>query len=398
MTSTSRKVALATLTGAVALGTVLGTAGAASAGTLHQVPDGQVIRIHTDAVDKTVMGTLTVTQPLAAGHARAYECGELKPNSSVINFAAGQTVASYVTVHTDEKGDFCVYTSADAHFVFDQTATVDDDVLKAERPERRLDTREGEHAHKSVGGTVTRVTTPNTNSTVFGTLTVTNPETSGWALAYPCDAPKRPLASTVNFTAGQTIANFIGVRTDAAGEFCIFSPATANFVFDQVAATDFVKAELPERLFDSRDDSDHAEDKVLAGEVIEVQTDDPDSMVFGTLTVTGGEAQGWATAYPCSKPRPWASSINFPANTSVAAFIGVATDNTGKFCVYTNTKASIVFDRVAATDLIKGGEPFRRLDSRDRWEDEQEHEHTQEDESTDDSASASPSASASAAS
>ena len=38
-----------------------------------------------------------------------------------------------------------------------------------------------------------------------------------------------------------------------------------------------------------------------------------------------------------------ASSINFPANTSVAAFIGVATDNTGKFCVYTNTKASIVF-------------------------------------------------------
>ena len=76
----------------------------------------------------------------------------------------------------------------------------------------------------------------------------------------------------------------------------------------------------------------------------------------------------------------------------------MATDNTGKFCVYTNTKASIVFDRVAATDLIKGGEPFRRLDSRDRWEDEQEHEHTQEDESTDDSASASPSASASTAS
>ncbi|MFI0433774.1 MAG: hypothetical protein ACH36H_11615 [Candidatus Nanopelagicales bacterium] len=385
MNSTTRKVALATLTGAVALGTVLGTAGAASARDLARVPDGQVIRIHTDAVEKTVMGTLTVTQPLGAGHARAYECGKPRPNSSVINFAAGQTVASYVTVHTDEKGDFCVYTSAEAHFVFDQTAVVDDDTLKAEQPERRIDTRRPEDGeHKSVGGSVTKVTTPNADSTVFGTLTVTNPESSGWALAYPCDGP-RPLASTVNFQAGQTIANFIGVRTNSAGEFCIFSPATADFVFDQVAATAFVKAELPERLFDSRDDDDHDGDKVLAGEVIEVQTNDPSSMVFGTLTVTGGEAQGWATAYPCDKPRPWASSINFPANSSIAAFVGVATDDTGKFCVYTNTKASIVFDRVAATQLVKGGEPFRRLDSRESWEDEQEHEHTQENEGQDDS-------------
>lgn len=385
MNSTTRKVALATLTGAVALGTVLGTAGAASARDLARVPDGQVIRIHTDAVEKTVMGTLTVTQPLGAGHARAYECGKPRPDSSVINFAAGQTVASYVTVHTDEKGDFCVYTSAEAHFVFDQTAVVDDDTLKAEQPERRIDTRRPEDGeHKSVGGSVTKVTTPNADSTVFGTLTVTNPESSGWALAYPCDGP-RPLASTVNFQAGQTIANFIGVRTNSAGEFCIFSPATADFVFDQVAATAFVKAELPERLFDSRDDDDHDGDKVLAGEVIEVQTNDPSSMVFGTLTVTGGEAQGWATAYPCDKPRPWASSINFPANSSIAAFVGVATDDTGKFCVYTNTKASIVFDRVAATQLVKGGEPFRRLDSRESWEDEQEHEHTQENEGQDDS-------------
>ncbi|MFM2437814.1 MAG: hypothetical protein RLZ55_625 [Actinomycetota bacterium] len=375
---------MATLTGALALGTVLGAAGAASAKDLARVPDGQVIRINTGAVDKTVMGTLTVTQPVGAGHARAYECGELRPNASVINFAAGQTVASYVTVHTDEKGDFCVYTSAEAHFVFDQTAVVDDDVLKAELPERRLDTREGEDAHKSVGGNVTRVTTPNADSTVFGTLTVTNPESSGWALAYPCDGP-RPLASAVNFQAGQTIANFIGVRTNAAGEFCIFSPVTADFLFDQVAATAFVKAELPERLYDSRDDDDHDDDKVLAGEVIAVQTDDPSSMVFGTLTVTGGESQGWATAYPCDKSRPWASSINFPANNSIAAFVGVATDSAGKFCVYTNTKASIIFDRVAATELVKGGEPFRRLDSRDSWEDEQEHEHTHENEGQDDS-------------
>ena len=105
---------------------------------------------------------------------------------------------------------------------------------------------------------------------------MTNPETSGWALAHR-DAPKRPLARTVNFTAARPSRTSSGC-TDAAGEFCIFSPATANFVFDQVAATDFVKAELPERLL-TRDDFDHADDKVLAGEVIEVQTDDPDSMV-----------------------------------------------------------------------------------------------------------------------
>lgn len=382
----TRRIALASLAGGVALGTVLGTAGAASAKNLPRVPNGQVIRINTGTADKTVMGTLTVTQPAGAGHARAYECGEPKPNSSVINFAAGQTVASYVTVHTDAKGDFCVYTSAEAHFVFDQTAVVDDDVLEAERPERRLDTRRPEDgAHKSVGGSVTRVKTPDADMTVFGTLTVANPEKGGWALAYPCDVP-RPLASTVNFQAGQTVANFIGVRTNAAGEFCIFSPVTANFVFDQVAATSFVKAELPERLFDSRDDDDHDGDKVLAGEVVEVQTDKPGAMVFGTLTVTGGEAQGWATAYPCDKARPWSSSISFPANNSVAAFIGVATDATGKFCVYTNTKASIVFDQVAATDLIKGGEPFRRLDSRKAWEDEQEHEHGVENETEDEGA------------
>lgn len=320
---------------------------------------------------------------MGAGHARAYECGKPRPNSSVINFAAGQTVASYVTVHTDEKGDFCVYTSAEAHFVFDQTAVVDDDTLKAEQPERRIDTRRPEDGeHKSVGGSVTKVTTPNADSTVFGTLTVTNPRVP--AGRSPTRATGRGrLASTVNFQAGPTDRQLHRRATNPTSEFCIFSPATADFVFDQVAATAFVEAELPERLFDSRDDDDHDGDKVLAGEVIEVQTNDPSSMVFGTLTVTGGEAQGWATAYPCDKPRPWASSINFPANSSIAAFVGVATDDTGKFCVYTNTKASIVFDRVAATQLVKGGEPFRRLDSRESWEDEQEHE--QENEGQDDS-------------
>ena len=73
-------------------------------------------------------------------------------------------------------------------------------------------------------------------STVWGNLTITQPAGAGWAVAFGCDQP-RPLSSNVNFAAGQTVAAFVAVRTDALGAFCIYTAASAHVVFDQVAAS-----------------------------------------------------------------------------------------------------------------------------------------------------------------
>ena len=66
--------------------------------------------------------------------------------------------------------------------------------------------------HRSVpAGQVLRVETGAANVTVFGNLTVTQPEAAGHATAYPCNA-KKPFASNLNFTAGSNGPSSFGLK------------------------------------------------------------------------------------------------------------------------------------------------------------------------------------------
>ncbi|MEZ5256618.1 MAG: InlB B-repeat-containing protein, partial [Ilumatobacteraceae bacterium] len=66
-----------------------------------------------------VVLNVTVTRPAADGFLTLYPCGQDRPNTSTVNFAAGRDVANSVTVQVGQGGAVCVYSSADADVVID---------------------------------------------------------------------------------------------------------------------------------------------------------------------------------------------------------------------------------------------------------------------------------------
>jgi subtilisin family serine protease len=61
-------------------------------------------------------------------------------------------------------------------------------------------------------------------------VTVVDPVAAGFVTVYPCG--DRPLASSLNYVAGQVVPNAVIAPLSAAGEVCLFSSADANLLAD----------------------------------------------------------------------------------------------------------------------------------------------------------------------
>ena len=85
-----------------------------------KVSGGHFVRIRAGAPNSTVMGNLTVTGPENRGFTTAYPCLEERPNASVNNYVANQTTPNFAVVKTDANGDICIYTTTNAHLIWDQ--------------------------------------------------------------------------------------------------------------------------------------------------------------------------------------------------------------------------------------------------------------------------------------
>ncbi|MFI0433076.1 MAG: hypothetical protein ACH36H_08015 [Candidatus Nanopelagicales bacterium] len=235
-----------------------GTSGALATGTPTRlldsrsstpVPAGGIVRIPTGvAANATVMGTLTVVAPTGAGHTTAWPCDQPRPTTSVNNFTVGQTSANFALVGTDSSGAFCVYTTAATHLLWDQAAATT--AIPSIPGRRVVDTRTPGSAPIGTGGVLRVHTGAAGGSTVAGNLTVTQPAGPGFTTAWPCDQ-SRPTTSVNNFTTGQTTANFTAVRTDASGDFCVYSSMATHALFD-LAATNGLVGVTPVRQIDSR--------------------------------------------------------------------------------------------------------------------------------------------------
>ncbi len=111
-------------------------------GTAPRRPAGQPVTVHTAAgAGKAVIGTLTITQPAAAGYATLYGCLDGMPETSNVNFPAGRDVANLFVARTDANGDLCVVPSTDAHVIVDLVGPAPS--VAVHRAVRQLDTREG---------------------------------------------------------------------------------------------------------------------------------------------------------------------------------------------------------------------------------------------------------------
>lgn len=104
-----------------------------------KIAAGSSVEIDTGAPGATVVGNLTVAEPAGAGHFRVYPCGKSVPDASHLNFVPDTTVANGLVARANDAGKLCIYTSADAHIVFDQSGQTT--ALSTEIPRRVLDTR-----------------------------------------------------------------------------------------------------------------------------------------------------------------------------------------------------------------------------------------------------------------
>ncbi|HZX53334.1 MAG TPA: SGNH/GDSL hydrolase family protein, partial [Ilumatobacteraceae bacterium] len=176
-------------------------------------------------------------------------------------------------------------------------------------------------------------------------VTAADPASAGFLTVWPCGAD-RPLASSVNFLAGQARgAQATTLLHQPERSLCVFSNAATDVVVDLqgvfVAAGGLLFAPTtPDRALDTR--------LTGRGSTVAIQAPVGAQAVAATITVTGGTTPGFLAAYPCADSAPAVSNVNWQAGETVAgaAFVPVAAD--GTFCVFTNSPVDVIVDITGA--------------------------------------------------
>lgn len=202
---------------------------AAAAGNAAAVPGDTV----------AVAANITVTDAVGPGHVTAYPCGASRPGTSTGNFPAGQSRAASALVGLGSTGSLCLSVNTSAHLVVDLNGWFGpggDEAVQPWTPRRVLDTRADPDGAVTDGESRVLLTGLPPGVTMAAlNLTATDGDADGWVRVAPCGAD--PGTSSVNYDAGQTIANL--AVTSVAGEesVCLVSNVRTHLVVDLVAAS-----------------------------------------------------------------------------------------------------------------------------------------------------------------
>ncbi len=223
---------------------------------------------------------------------------------------------------------------------------------------------------------------------VTGNLTVTD-QTFGWAVYLGPVATPNPTSSTINFTAGQVVANGVTVALASDGSLSatyLSTPGnTTNLVFDvtgyfvpdMTGAT--YHALTPARILDTRV-GNGLSGRFTAGVPRAFQVSGRGGVPAGATAVTGNltvtdQTFGWAVYLgPVATPNPTSSTINFTAGQVVSNGVTVALASDGSLsATYLSTPGNttnLVFDVTGYFTPDVSGEryfpltPARLLDTR----------------------------------
>ena len=209
-------------------------------------------------------------------------------------------------------------------------------------------------------------------------VTVTEPSAAGFLTVYPCGSA-RPLASNLNYVAGQTVPNFVITAVGEYGEVCIDTMATTDVIVDLAGyvpvGSDLVLLPAPSRFLDTRDPSSAAGARLRTGEVRSVRIAgthgvpaDARAVVFNATAVSPS-GRGFLTVFPCGQPVPATSSLNATAGSIVPNLVTTALGVDGSLCLFANVDMDVVGDvagyvPAAATDITLLPAPQRILDTR----------------------------------
>jgi len=342
------------------------------AGTTTEVAVAGLNGVPTDA--RAVSVNLTVTSPRGAGYLAAYACGAERPQTSNLNFVAGETVAVSAIVNVGSGGRICVFNSQQTQVIVDvQGYFGASSSYLTVPPTRLVDTRTtGATVHPAATPLAVPVVgvagVPRDAVVVALNVTITDDAIAGYATAYPCDEPQTSPIALVNFAAGVTMPNFAVLKPGADGTVCVSTNVPASIVVDvfgYLPAGSPVTAIAPTRLADTRSGSKLAANTDLVVPVVG-GTGLPQQAAAAVLNITAAEpsATGFIVAYPCGAPTN-SSTLNVVAGSNVSNTAIVAPGTGGAICVRSNIETDILVDVNGwIVDGYSGLTPWRAFDSR----------------------------------
>ncbi|MCY0945878.1 hypothetical protein [Streptomyces antarcticus] len=190
---------------------------------------------------KAVVLNVTLTDAKDAGHLTVWPSGTTRPNSSSLNWTAGQTVPNHVVVPVGADGKVKLYNASggSAHLIADVFGYYSDDpagaTFRTAGPKRMFDTRTTSPV-AARGSTVLDLSGSSELArakAVVLNVTVTDPKSDGHLTAWP-SGTTRPDSSNLNWTAGSTVANLVTVPVGADGkvEFANIGWGSAHVIVD----------------------------------------------------------------------------------------------------------------------------------------------------------------------
>ncbi|WP_410814713.1 NosD domain-containing protein [Micromonospora sp. 067-2] len=306
-----------------------------------------------------VVLNVTVTQPTTPGFLTVYPDGTTAPQSSSVNFVAGETVPNLVTVPMS-NGNLRIRNSAGGtvHVVADLQGFYSGfgDGFKPLPPTRVLDSRA--NGDTPIPANSYRVLdlsgrVPSGAKAVVLNVTVTQPTATGVLTAYPAGSSV-PTASNLNFVAGQTIPNLVTVPV-VNGRLVLqnLSSGTTHVLADLAGwygtgATDGFVPYGPQRVLDTR--SGFRGSKLAPFSSIDLlvpyldpngndDTPKPTALV-ANLTVTAPTAGGVLTGHPRGEVPPAASNVNFLAGETASNAAVVRVGANGYVTLFNNSGGS----------------------------------------------------------
>jgi len=180
-------------------------------------------------------------------------------------------------------------------------------------------------------------------------VTATGASQGGYVTVWPC-ADTKPVASSVNYAAGEDIPNTVIAAPDAYGKICLDSSTPVNLIVDLSGwfiSGDGLHTFTPQRAFDTRQS-----DFVLTADnqfVFQmngnfgIPTTGVSSVVLN-VTATGASAPGYITVWPCDQPKPYTSNLNYLPNQDIPNAVIATVDSRGLVCFASSSPVFLIAD------------------------------------------------------
>ena len=295
-----------------------------------------------------VVLNVTVTSPTSAGYLTVWPTPLARPETSSVNFSAGQTVANMVTVGLSVSGSVTIANAVGSSQVLVDVMGYFLGGFTGLVPTRLMDTRLGlggatfaakESRALSVGGVAG---VPANAVAVALNVTATNTTASGFVTVWPAGSTM-PASSNLNVSSGSTVSNMVLVGLSVDGQINLYNDnGPADLIVDVMGwftVGGGFAGVVPARVLDTRVATcgitlGQGETRTLAvtgaGGVPTVAV----GAVALNVTATNPTQSSYLTVWPTGQVRPGTSNLNTTAGMSVANMVTVGVGAGGQVNIY----------------------------------------------------------------